>query len=228
MRIPLLRGRDFTDVDDAKSGRVVIIDESLAKRFWPNEDPVGKRLKFGGPQSKEPWCTIVGVAGTVKHYGLREPTRVTTYIPYLQNNPAYFTYVIRSANPQNLAGPIREAFRSIDAEQPLYNIRTMEEVVRSSFWEDGFFSEMFGVFAAIALLLATVGIYGIVSYAVNQRVHEIGIRVALGAGANDVLRLMVGQGMLPVVLGIVIGIVLSLVVTQVLSEMFYGVSPEIP
>jgi putative ABC transport system permease protein len=153
---------------------------------------------------------------------------VTTYIPYLQNNPSYFTYVIRSANPQNLAGPIREAFRSIDAEQPLYNIRTMEEVVRSSFWEEGFFSEMFGVFAAIALLLAAVGIYGIVSYAVNQRVHEIGIRVALGAGADDVLRLMVGQGMLPVLVGIGIGIVLSLAVTQVLSDLLYAVSPWDP
>lgn len=225
MRIPLLTGRDFNDADNEKSQKVVIVDEALAKQYWPSEDPVGKRLKFGGPQSPEPWNIIVGVVGNIRQYGLKEASRPTVYISYQQNIPAYFTYVVRTAgSPQSLAGPAREALQSLDPEQPLYDVRTLDEVVRASYWDDRFFSDLFAIFASIALMLASVGIYGIVSYAVNQRVHEIGIRMALGARTADVLRLVVGQGMRPVFVGVAIGIVAALGVTKAISSLFFGVN----
>jgi putative ABC transport system permease protein len=224
MGIPLIEGRDFNEGDDAKSEPVVIIDESLARQFWPNENPIGKRLRFGGPTSRAPWDTVIGVVGDVHHYGLKGQTRVTTYTNYLQNVPAYFTYVVRTAvPPQSIGGPARDALRGLDAEQPLYDVRTMDEVVRSSYWEDGFFSDLFGIFAGIAVLLAAIGIYGIVSYAASQRVREIGIRMALGARGKDVLSLIVGHGLRPVALGIAIGNLAALGITKGLSSLFFGV-----
>jgi len=229
MRIPITRGRDFTEADNMNAEKVIIVDETMVRRYWPNEDPIGKRLKFGGPQSKQPWNTIIGVVGGIRHYGLKELGPVTFYVNYEQNNAPYMTYVVRTSGlPENIAGAAREVIRAIDAEQPIYNIRTMEEVVRTSFWEDRFFSQLFAVFSAIALALAGVGIYGVVSYASNQRAHEIGIRMALGARDNDVLRLVVGQGLTPVVLGIGIGIVAALIITNLLADIFYGVNPSDP
>jgi putative ABC transport system permease protein len=224
MGIPLITGRDFNSGDNANSESVVIVDETLARQFWPNDNPIGKRLKFGGPTSREPWSTVIGVVGAVHQLGLKEHTRVTTYTNYLQNVSAYFTFVVRTTvPPQTVAGAAREAIRAFDAEQPLYNIRTLDEIVRASYWEDVFFSDLFGIFAGIALVLAAIGIYGVVSYAASRRVREIGIRMALGARGKDVLGLIVGHGMRPVAMGIAIGIIAALGVTKLLSSLFFGV-----
>jgi putative ABC transport system permease protein len=225
MGIPLLEGRDFTDEDHAKATRVTIVDARLAKQYWPNESALGKRIRFGPPESNEPWHTIVGVAGSVRHARLDRESRQTVYVPYLQIPVRGMAVAIRtSADPESLAGAVRKEVLALDKDQPIANVLTMNEIVSRSIWAQRFYAMLFGIFAALALILAAVGIYGVMSYAITQRTREIGIRMALGAGQLNVLKLTLTQGMRLALTGVVVGLFGAFALTRLMSGMLFGVS----
>jgi predicted permease len=236
LRIPLLRGRDFSDVDSAGRPPAVLISESLAKRFWPDEDPIGKHLTttfFPGPPRE-----IVGIVGDVKDFGLNTSEPVTTlYMPLAQlSAPALGSWssfpmslVVRTnSSPANLTAAVAAAVHQINSELPLVQILTMEEVIGASLSQQRFNMFLLAVFAGLALILAAIGIYSVLSYSVKRRVREIGVRMALGAQVRDVLRLIVIEGMRPALLGIVIGLAGALILGRVLATLIYGIKPADP
>jgi len=223
MGIPLLRGRIFNDRDVEGAPRVAIINETMAKRFFADEDPIGKRIHVtNGPET---FREIVGIVGDVRQYGLDRTPPLQTYEPHMQAAFSGMSLVVRTAgDPTNLSAGVRGQVKTIDKDQPVSNIRTMEQIVSNSVADRRFSMLLLGVFAAVALILAAVGIYGVMAYSVSQRTHEIGIRLALGATARDVLRLVVGQGMLLAIVGVIIGLAASFGVTRWISTMLFGVS----
>ena len=229
MGITLLTGRDFTEADSRDAAKVTIIDERLAREYWPNESPLGKRVRFGPPEDNEPWHTIVGVVGEVKHESLNLTQRKSVYLPHAQVSIGGMALVVRTrANPESLAAAVRSQVKELDPNQPVTAVSTMSEVVSRSVWQPRLYAILFGVFAAVALLLASVGIYGVMSYAVTQRTHEIGIRMALGAQRGDVLRLVIGQGMWLALVGIGIGVLASLGLTRLMQSLLFGVGATDP
>jgi predicted permease len=196
MGIPLLAGRDFTDADAKGGPDVTIIDERLAREYWPNDTPVGKRVRFGPPEDNEPWHTVIGVVGAVRHQRMQEETRKSVYLPHLKIPVTGMTLVARtSSNPKDLVAAIRREVAQLDSDLPVSEVATMEEVVTESIWQPRLYATLFAVFAGGALLLALIGIYGVMAFLVQTRTHEIGVRMALGASARDVFRLIVGRGM---------------------------------
>jgi len=227
MGIPLREGRDFTNADTDGALKVTIVDERLAREYWPNESPIGKRIRFGPPESNEPWHTIIGVAGIVKHARLDRDTRESIYVPFLQIPMRSMTIAARtSTHPESLAGAIRHEVQAIDKDQPVTDVMTMTTVVSRSVWLQRFYVILFAVFAALALVLAMVGIYGVMSYAVTQRTQEIGIRMALGAQAADVLKLILGNGMALITIGVAIGLAGAFALTRLLASLLFGVAPR--
>ncbi|HEX8651884.1 MAG TPA: ABC transporter permease [Pyrinomonadaceae bacterium] len=225
----LLLGRDFNDSDASDATKVTIIDERLAQEYWPNESPLGKRIRFGPPENNEPWHTIIGVVGAVRHERLDTVTRMTIYVPHLQIPVRSMTLAVRSAiPPESLVAAVRNQVRELDRDQPVTNVRMMTEVISRSVWQSRLYTILFGAFAAVALILASVGIYGVISYSVTQRTHEIGIRMALGAQASDVLKMVVGQGMLLALIGVVAGLIGAFALTRVMSSLLFGVSATDP
>ena len=225
--ISLLRGRTFTDADDEKAPLVGIINAMTARRFFPNEDPIGKRFTFGHPSAKNApkWCTIVGVVGDTKLYGLANPARLEVYVPLRQDPASEMTLLVKSgANPAALTSAIREAVQSIDKDQPLFAISTMKELVSNSVATRRMTLVLLGLFSGLALVLGAIGIYGVISYSVAQRTHEIGIRMALGAPRRDVFRLVVGQGLKLAGIGIAIGVVAAFGLARLMSSLLYGIS----
>jgi len=227
MGIPLLRGRVFTEQDTRNSTRVAVISESMAKRVFPNEDPIGKRIHVtNGPTV---FREIVGIVGDVKHYGLDQDTTLQTYEPYTQQPFSFMTLVVRTAgDPTNLTSAIRNQVLSIDKEQPVSGVRTLEQRVSTSIAQQRFSMLLLGVFAAVAMVLAAVGIYGVLSYAAAQRTHEIGIRMALGARAGDVLKMVIGQGMKLTLAGVALGSGAALALTQLMKRLLFGVTAADP
>ena len=232
MGIPILIGRDFTDADARDSMKVTIIDESVAREYWPNESPLGKRVRFGAPEDNKPWNTVVGVVGAVKHKSLNLERTKTAYLPHAQilmdDITLDMTLAVRAVNPENLAPAIRRLVKAMDPDQPVTNMRTMTEVISRSVWQPRLYAILFGVFAAVALALASVGIYGVMAYSVSERTREIGIRVALGAQRRDVLKLVVAQGMTLTLIGAGLGLVGALGATRLMQTLLFEVSATDP
>ncbi|HJZ67568.1 MAG TPA: ABC transporter permease, partial [Blastocatellia bacterium] len=231
MGIPLLRGRYFSDSDSKDSLPVAIVDETLADQYWPDQDPIGKRIAafFEGTRGQPHWRQIVGVVGHVKQYGLDGKTKVQYYFPQTQSPQRDMYLIVRSPSSQGgIVAPIRGAMDSIDRDQPIYRVMSMDKIVSNSALQKRFSMFLLGIFAAVALLLAAVGIYGVISYSVTQRTHEIGIRMALGAEPKDVVALVVRQGMIMTLIGVAIGLAGAFAATRVMSSLLFGVSAHDP
>jgi putative ABC transport system permease protein len=227
MRIPLLRGRQFDGRDAADSPPVALVNESMAREFWPGEDPVGKRFRMG--DTKGPWKTVVGVVGDVLHKGLDAPHTIQVYLPNTQFTDSMVILAVRTSNdPVSLAAAVRSEITSLDPQVPISEVATMEEVVSLSVANQRFGALLFLLFGAIALVLTAVGIYGVISYGVAQRRHEIGIRLALGATRREVLRLLIREAMKPALLGAALGLSAALGLTRLLSRLLYDVKPTDP
>jgi len=228
--ISLKKGRTF-DEHDGRPGSdpIVIVNETLAARTWPGQDPVGKRIKLGDASSKRPWMTVVGVVGDVRQRSLDAPIRAGMYVPHAQLPPRGFTVVARTAvAPLTLVDPVRRTIHDLDRNLPISNVFTMDRVVVRSLWQPRLFSWIFGFFGAVALVLAVVGVYGVVSYSVAQRTREIGIRVALGAGCGQIRAMVLRQGLGATAIGIGVGLAGAVAVTRTLGALLYGVSPTDP
>jgi putative ABC transport system permease protein len=228
--IPILRGRPFleSDVDGAPS--VKIISKTMAERYWPGEDAIGKRISYArNPKGEPQWSTVVGVVGDVRQVGLHTEPRPEAYVPFLQRPSRYMTLVLRSTlDPATLAESVRREVRAVDRDVPAYDARTMREVLDGSLATRRFNMALLMVFAAVALALASVGLYGVIAYMVTQRTHEIGVRLALGASQADVLRLVVGHGMGLALGGVALGLVGAFGLTRALSSLLAGVSVTDP
>jgi predicted permease len=238
MGIPLHRGRYFTADDNEHSGPVMVIDESFARQFFPNEDPIGKHIHIGILDTAP---EIVGIVGHVKHWGLdtdgdaKHPIVAQAYMPFMQIPDKFWTgppqteVVLRTkGSPAGLAPAIRQAVEKLNGENVIYETKPLEQIVAESLAARRFSMILLSVFAALALLLSSIGIYGVISYVVGQRTHEIGIRMALGAQRSDVLRLMLGEGMRMALVGVAIGVALALGLTHIMVKMLFGVSATDP
>jgi putative ABC transport system permease protein len=229
MKIPLIRGRYFTEQDTKESARVVLVDEHMARTYFPNADPVGRRLKFGGADSTAPWMTIVGVVGNVKQYALETDSRVVLYLPHMQWGAGSLSIAVRTTvDPLGMVAAITREARALDPNIPFYDVKTMGQWLAESLARRRFAMLMLSLFALIALLLASVGIYGVMSYTVAQRTREIGIRVALGAQMREVLRLIIRQGMSLAGIGIGIGLVTAIAATRLMVSLLFGVRATDP
>lgn len=233
MGIPLLKGRSFDQGDRDEGEGVALINDAMARRYWPGEDPIGKRIRPDFPETTTPWrpkagrawLTIVGVVRDVKEFGLIAETPAEFYLPYSQNPSALMRLVVRTEGPpMDLASTIRDEVLAVDADQPVTEIKTMNEFISDSVFSRRFNTTLLGVFAAVAVILAIVGVYGVMSYSVTQRKREVGIRMALGATTRDVLSMTVGQGMKLCVAGVAIGLVGGFALTRVMRTLLFGVS----
>ena len=230
MSIPLIRGRYFTESDTRDSQPVAIIDEALARKYWPNEDPVGKRIEFGGlGVDQKRWREIVGIVGHVKNNSLEGDSRATFYTPYHQMPVQNLFLVVQAENnPTSLSGAVRGTIRTLDKDLPVFRVTTMEKLVSDSLAQRRFSMMLLGTFAGVALVLALVGLYGVMSYTVTQRTHEIGIRMALGASRSDILKMVVGQGMLLALIGVGVGLGASFLLTRAMASLLFNVSATDP
>ena len=227
LNIPILSGRDFSETDSPQSPAVVIVNEAFAREYFKGEDPMGKRLRlgWGGDAPKE----VVGVIGNVRHRGLNDNSRPEMYVPQAQFANAGITLLVRSSvNPSNLIAQIKKEIYSIDPQLPVTEIKTLDEYRTNSVAIARFSAFLLGLFALLALLLTVIGLYGVISYSVMQRTREIGIRLAFGAQAGHVLRLVTGEGMRLVGLGVAVGLVASLAVTRLLESWLFNVSATDP
>ncbi len=226
LRIRFIAGRTFSDAEMQADLGAVIVSETVAKRFWPGQDPIGKRIKGGGPGSRSPWMNIVGVVNEMKYRGLPEnPTAdPDVFLPFSERQRGFALLVRTPLNPASLASAVRGAVRHADPTAVLYNISTMDERIARETARSRFTGWLMAIFAGVALLLAVIGIYGVMSYAVSRRRQEIGLRVALGASRSDVLSLVLNQGMMLIALGLAIGIAAAIALTRLLRTLLYGVT----
>jgi putative ABC transport system permease protein len=237
MGIPLLKGRPFDTHDRDEAHGVAIVNEAMARRYWPGEDPLGQRIRPAFPDTKTPWrpkggnawLTVVAVASDVKELGPIDEAVPAFYLPYLQNPSALMRLVVRAdAEQMDLVSGIRREVLAIDKDQPVTEIKTMKQFLSESVFRRRFNTILLGLFAAVALILAVVGIYGVMSYSVTQRTREVGIRMALGAQRRDVLRLVLWRGMALMLAGVGIGVAGGLALTRLMSSLLFGVSATDP
>jgi len=226
---PLVRGRDFMPQDAATAPAVVIINETLARRFFPHEDPIGKRLRIGNPESNPQPREIIGVVKDTVVRAIGEEPRAITYRPLAQQHSQWLTMVVHTAgNPKALLTAVRREAQALDENLPAQEIKTVDEIVAFAFWPMRMAAGLVGAFGLLGLLLAAVGIYGVMSYAVAARTREIGVRMALGAQRRDVLRLIVGQGLTLALIGAGVGLALAYAVTRLLAGLLFGVGATDP
>jgi predicted permease len=233
MGIPLRRGRFFERTDGERSLPVAIVNETMARQYWPGQDAVGKRFRVGRDDAA-PWITIVGVVGDVRQMGLDAPVKAEMYFPYAQvDGQPWFAprdLAVRSAavEPLTLVPAVKAAIHAIDPEQAVANVRTFDEVLDEDVVQRRLGASLVAAFAALALLLASLGVYGVLSYFVAQHTSEIGVRVALGASRRDILSLVLGKGMGLAVAGVALGLVGALALTRLVSSLLYGVGAADP
>ena len=240
-KIPLLRGRTFTEHDSGHSAPVIVINQTMAKKYWPKEDPVGHRVTLGkglGPDFAEPAREIVGIVGSVREHGLTDAVQGVMYVPdgqvtngltQLVNKVLPLNWAVRtSMEPKALTAAIQHEFLAVDNQLPISKIRTMNEVIAQFTARENFNMLLLTIFAATALLLAAIGIYGLMAYSVQQRTEEIGIRIALGAGSREMLRLVIMQGLRLAGVGMAIGLAAAFGLTRFLSSMLFGVKTTDP
>ncbi|MET0626707.1 MAG: ABC transporter permease, partial [Pyrinomonadaceae bacterium] len=223
MGIPFVQGRLFNDGDRLDTPEVFIINQTMAKRFWPGQDPVGKQIKVVG--GDDPPATVIGVVGDAKHDWLSEEQRPQIYNAYSQS-PGYFATVVvgTKVEPMSLSKSVREAVWKVDKDQPVWKVRTVESLMAYNVSDKRFLMLLMLVFAVLALTITAIGLYGVVNYSVGRRTHEIGIRMALGARAVDVLKLIVSQGMRLALTGLVVGLIAAFVLTRFIQSLLYGIS----
>jgi len=232
--IPLIRGRYFDRTDGEKTRGVVVINETMAHRFWPNEDPIGKRIKAGFDNSI--WCTVIGIVADVKQTALSAENNPETYYHYLQVPPELMSFVegtmtvaLRTnGDPASLISAAREEVRKMDPDLAVFNVKTMEALVDGSLAQPRFRTVLLGAFAGVALILAAIGLYGVIAYTVAQRTNELGVRMALGAQKNDILRLVIAHGTILGAIGIAIGLVASLATMRLISTLLFRVNASDP
>jgi predicted permease len=226
MRIPLLQGRVFTEADTGKSPPVVLINETMARRFWPNENPIGKRVKQGWAEQTTPWREVVGVVGDVKMEGVIEKTPLHIYLPISQNSITSMYLAVRTqVEPQSLTIPIQAAVHAVDSQFPLYEVRTMEDRMQRSVVSQRAAMILLSAFAFVAMLLAVVGIYGVISWGVVQRTREMGVRMALGALRRDVMWLVLRRCSLLILAGVSLGLLGAFALTRLLGASLSEVGP---
>ncbi|HEX2187673.1 MAG TPA: ABC transporter permease [Longimicrobiaceae bacterium] len=229
LRIPLLRGRYFTDADRMGAPRVAIVDELMAKRYWPDGDPIGKRIAYSGTEENPDWAEVVGVVRHTRQDGLEEEGRAQLYVPFRQRAIPGLTLAVRaSGDPTLVAGAVRAAVREIDPDQPVSRVQTMQDLVDTALGPRRFSMVLLGLFAGLALALAAVGLYGVMSFDVARRSQEIGVRMALGAQAGSVLRLVLRQGLGLALVGVALGVVGSLLLADLIRSQLYGTSAVDP
>jgi putative ABC transport system permease protein len=225
MGIPLVGGRDFDERDDADAPSVAVINETLARRYWPEEDPIGRRVSL----DDEDWIEIVGVVRDVRHQGLDSEPRAELYLPYRQAPLRFMTLVVKTqSEPLELAGAVRSQVLAVDGNLPIFKVMSLEQIVSDSVAQPRFNMTLVGAFSFLALLLAAIGIYGVMSYTVSRRTHELGIRIAMGACTGDLLKMVVRQGMGLIAAGIGVGLLAAWALTRVLSGFLFGVTPTDP
>ena len=239
MSIPILSGRDVGEADNLNTPDVVVINEYMARRHWPGEDPIGKQITFDdGTQSNPSWATVIGVVKNTVRSNWVSPAEEEVFVPYLQSrnymqNPsgpfAYLTLVVHTTrDAASLAPEVQATIHSLDRNTPISEVQTMEQVVNKATGESRFYLTLLGAFACVALILAAVGIYGVMSYFVSRRIHEIGIRMTLGAQRNDVLSLIVWHGVILAISGVAVGLAGALALTRLMSGLLYGTKPADP
>ncbi len=229
MSITLRQGRDLNAQDAAQAVPVVVVNEALAHNFFPTGDAIGQRIKLGAPQNPRPWLQIVGIVGDVRADGLDTAATPEMYVPYAQNTMSDMTLVVRTTNdPAASAAAVRAEAQALDQTQPVYHVRTMRQLLAASLAQRRFNMLLLGAFALVAFVLAVSGVYGVISYTVAQRTHELGVRLALGAQTRDVLRLVVTQGLQLVLAGVAAGLLAAFALSRVLNSLLYDVSATDP
>jgi len=229
MEIPLRSGRIFNEQDTFDSPKVVVIDEYMAKQLWPNQNPIGRRIHFGGVTDKYPWETVVGVVGRVKQYTLDSDSRIALYLPQSQYRARAMSVVLRSeADPAALTSAVKQQIHALDSDLPLYNVRTMNQRLDESLAQRRFAMWLLALFAVVALILAVIGTYGVMVYLVNQGTREIGIRIALGATQQVIVRLIVMKGLVLALCGVAIGVGAALAGSRLMQSLLFGVTASDP
>jgi putative ABC transport system permease protein len=229
MHVPLLQGRGFSESDNADAPDVAIISQALVQRYWPSENPLGKRIKMGGADSKRHWAEIIGVAGEVKYNWISSAQEPAIYFPYHQHGVTYTHFALRtSGDPASFTAAIRSRIANVDPEEPIFDVMPLSQVIHNSVVGIAYVAVMMAVLGVIALLLSAVGVFGVMAYSVTERTREFGIRVAFGAQQKDVLRIVFYRGMLLTGIGLAIGLPVALAMAQLLASILYGVSASDP
>jgi predicted permease len=226
MEIPLIKGRPISEQDTTDAAKIALINSTMAAQLWPNEDPLGRRIKFpGSEKNPQPWRTVVGVVKDVSQYALDKKPPMQIYVPHAQFSTGFSTIVVKTEKePTAMTAAVRREIQAVDKDQAVFNVTTLEQLMGESILIRRFFMILLLVFAVLALSLASVGIYGVMSYVASQRTHEIGIRMALGAQANDVLKLIIGNGMALALIGVAAGLAGAFALTRLMTGVLFGVS----
>jgi putative ABC transport system permease protein len=225
VHIPLVAGRLLTESDGADAPKVALISQRMVERWWKNESPIGKHIRLGGPDSKSPWLTIVGVVGDIMHNPYDREPRRTIYVPFPQAPQLWMDIGVRTAgDPLALAPAVSAAIRSVDREQPVTDLRTMERAIHNRAIGLNYMAVLMGVFGVLALCLSAIGVYGVMAYMVSEQTHEIGLRMALGAERQNVLAMVFRKGMLTIGSGLVVGLPIAWMFARLMASLIFGVT----